>query len=303
MIPASPKKIACTSRRFFGWSPSIIRRSVLAVAFIVAAAAISDVTGAEFSRQFHAWARFEPGAWKIVRTVTETFQQPRKVISVTETKTTLDKVEDDTVTLRVEVVVRVAGKRFSAEPQLIVQGFHGERADQSATITELPPANIVIQGREIPCQVLQLTLTGTTHKTVSKIFLNKEIEPFILRRETLKTDLTGNTVLNRTTVEVTALDVPCRIAGEILNTAHATVTEVFPKGKSVTRTVMSMEVPGGVVCQTTREEDREGNLIRRSSLELVDYGLHPESRRGWLFRRHLFPRRVYSLPTPSDSEL
>ncbi|RMG00296.1 MAG: hypothetical protein D6741_07035, partial [Planctomycetota bacterium] len=115
MTQAFPQQITCSSTRSRRRRPPSIGGGWLVAFVLVCFAAMPGASAAEFSRQFHAWARFEPGAWKIVRTVTETFQQNRKVISVTETKTTLDKVDTNAVTLRVEVVVRVAGKRFSAE--------------------------------------------------------------------------------------------------------------------------------------------------------------------------------------------
>lgn len=278
-----------------------------AVVAILALTVPGLARGADIPRELHPWGRFEPGAWKLVRTVTETFQENRTLVSETETKTTLEEVGDGEVTLRVEVVVRVAGKRFSAEPQLIGQGFHGERTDQEVTITELPPDEVTIQGRTIPCEVLQLEIVGTARKTVSKIYLSRRVEPFVLRRESVKTDLEGESILGKTTVEVTAIDVPCRIripgriAAQIINTSHMTMTHEYPQGKTVTRTVMSAEIPGGVVYQTSREFDGDNNLVRCSLLELIDYGLAPTRRSGWLFQWRPLRRRGILLPTPTPS--
>ena len=46
---------------------------------------------AGISARHHAWARFQPGAWKLVRVVTESLDENGRVIgvNVTETKTSL----------------------------------------------------------------------------------------------------------------------------------------------------------------------------------------------------------------------
>jgi hypothetical protein len=41
-------------------------------------------------------------------------------------------------------------------------------------------------------------------------------------------------------------------------------------------------VPGGIVAHSSKELDADGHLIRRSTLEVVDYGLEPD--------RRIFPR-------------
>ena len=86
----------------------------------------ADETG--MTAQHHPWARFEPGAWKRVRVVTETLDEQGTVTSTstTETKTSLVRVEQNAVDLEVEVSVEVAGKRFEGQPQCIRQGFNGE---------------------------------------------------------------------------------------------------------------------------------------------------------------------------------
>ena len=44
-------------------------------------------------------------------------------VSTTETRTTLDEVTPEGVTLRVEVTMEVAGKHMATQPQIIRQGF------------------------------------------------------------------------------------------------------------------------------------------------------------------------------------
>ena len=44
------------------------------------------------------------------------------------------------------------------------------------------------------------------------------------------------------------------------------------------------EVPGGVVKNSSREVDKAGRLVRRSTLVLVDYSDDPDKDRSGLFR-------------------
>ncbi len=267
---------------------------------VVQGAAICWASPSGITRPLHPWGRFEPGAWKITRVVTETFDEQGSLVSTTETRTTLVSVSQEGVTLRVEVLLEVGGRRFDAEPQTVTQGFHGELLSQPVRITELPGADVVISGRRIPCKVQQLEVANPTGTTRTKVYYTDQVEPYILRRESVKMDPAGKNVLSETTVEVIAQDVPCKVLGAIYSSSHVKSVTKHPKGTITTLTVMSMEVPGGVICQTSKELDSQGRLLRRSSLELVDYGLEPETLRpGFFFRRYFRPRKPFRFtPTP-----
>ena len=45
------------------------------------------------------------------------------------------------------------------------------------------------------------------------------------------------------------------------------------------------EVPGGVVGNSSKETDKSGRLLRRSTLKLVDYSEDPEKDRAGIFGR------------------
>ena len=73
--------------------------------------------------EIHPWGRFHKGAWKRYRVVTESLDDNGQVVntSVTETKTSLEDVGTDSVTLRVEATMEIAGKRLPAEPKTVRQ--------------------------------------------------------------------------------------------------------------------------------------------------------------------------------------
>jgi hypothetical protein len=237
------------------------------------------------AREHHPWGRFQPGAWKLVRVTTETFEDGAAMTSLTETKTTLKAVDQEGVTLLIEVSVQVAKKRFETQPYLVKQNFFGELTDHKIQTSELDPAEVTIQGREIPCQVYQLEIRNTASQTVTKIYYSDKVEPFILRREIVKSDLETGQKLSETTVEVIATDVPCKVLGDNHNCSKVRWVQEHANGTSTTVADTSTDVPGGTVSHTMKELDAEGQMVRRSSLALVDFGYESDEKRYGLFRR------------------
>ena len=67
-------------------------------------------------REYHPWGEFQPGAWKLVRVLTETLDENGLVTgtTTTETRTTLMQADERGITLEIATTVEVAGKRFEA---------------------------------------------------------------------------------------------------------------------------------------------------------------------------------------------
>lgn len=244
------------------------------------------------TRQMHPWGRFQPGAWKLVRVVTETFGENGSTSSVSETKTTLSEVSENDVTLVVQVSLEVAGKQFDAEPQQVHQAFNGESSGSQAKVTDLGTSDVEIQGRRIPCNIQQIEVEGTAGKTVTQIYYSDTVAPYILKRQSKTTDPDGKAA-SETTVDVIALDVPCRTRDGIRVAAHIKAVQKQPKGTTTTLAVICTDVPGGILCHSLKELDQSGRMVRRSWLETIDYGLDPDDQdRGGFFHR----RRARSTP-------
>lgn len=265
---------------------SLLPSSLIVVVLLSASALPGAEAGSAIPPESHPWGRFQPGAWKQVRVITEVFDEQGRVIetSVTQARTTLQEVSEAGVSLAANVLVEIAGKRLDAEPQVVKQGFCGEPSDQAILITPLDDTSLAIEGRAIPCHVEQMESTAGRSKTMMKTFWSPTVAPYILKREIVTTDPLGNSS-SQSTIEVVALDVPCNVLGEMKSTATVKTVVSHPKGTTVTLSVTSVEVPGGVVCHTAKELDESGRLVRRSTLELVDYGLEPIGRRGGFFQR------------------
>lgn len=246
----------------------------------------------------HPWGAFRPGAWKQVCAVIETLDENGfvKNTSTSETKTTLMSVDSDGVTLEVRVVQEVAGKRFTSEPNTLRQGFHGELLCPELKVGETRPGQVVVEGRTVPCQVLQFLHTTPTSKATANVYYSTAVAPFVLRRHTVVTDLEGNKSLSETSVNVTSLSwKPHHLPG-ISNTVLVGVVKKHAKGTIITWAVTSPEVPGGVVRQFSRELDGQYRLVRRSRLELTKFDMEPEDERVGLFgrRRPARPRKSKS---------
>jgi hypothetical protein len=239
------------------------------------------------SPRCHPWGRFQPGAWQLVRVATETLDENGQVAgtSVAERQTSLMKVEEDGVTLQVDVCVEVAGKRLGAEPRTVKLGFHGERAGADLKVAEGETGYVVIERQKIPCQILQLESAGPTSKTVTKVYYSAKVAPYVLKRESATTDLNGQTTLSEVSIDVVRLNMPHQVLSECKNAAFVEGVQKHAKGTVITLAFTSTDVPGGIVWHSCKELDKDGRLIRRSTLELLNYGLKSERGRLGLFGR------------------
>lgn len=241
--------------------------------------------------QIHPWGLFEPGAWKLVRVVTENLNEQGAVAgtSVSDNKTTLIDKDDDSVTLEMKVCLEVAGKRFDGEPQIIEQGFCGEQQTAALKLKEPTNGQVVVDDRKIPCQVREIESSNANGKTVTTIYYSTTA-PYVLKRESVTTDLEGKNILSETNVSVQALEMPCKILGALRSAAYVKTVQKTPKGTIFTLAVICPEIPGGIVSNSSKELDSNGRLIRRSTLELVDFNAEPEKDRPGPIGRKRPPR-------------
>ena len=239
-------------------------------------------TGYEPGRH-DSWARFEPGAWQRVRAEAETFDEAGKpgVRSTTTTTTTLESVDARRVTLRTSAKVEMAGKEFDSPPRLIKKGYYGEMNGETATIADAGTGSITIGEQRIACHIRRATIEdhadSAPSKRVSTVYFSGRVAPFELRRETVCTDREGKKLLYRTDAKVIAINLPYQVLTELRTVSFIRTVHTSPKGKTITVEAQSPDVPGGVVAHWSREMDETGRVIRRSVLELVDYGIAESS--------------------------
>jgi hypothetical protein len=255
----------------------------------------ASAADAAISARLHPWGQFGPGAWKRVTGITETLNEEGRVVSTstTETKTTLVESDGQGVTLEIETCMEVAGKRFEAEPRTVKQGFHGELIEPGLKLDTPVGGEVQIEGRKIPCLVQRLESIVPNGKTVTKIYYSDRVAPYVLKRESVTTDPEGKE-LSSTNVEVLLLDMPLTFQGQIRNAVKIKTVHRNSTGTVVTMANVLPDVPGGVVSNTAKEIDKTGRLVRRSVLDLIGYGLEPETDRPGLFRK--YPNRRTKQP-------
>jgi hypothetical protein len=256
--------------------------------------AVGMAQDSSISPKFHPWGRFGPGTWKMVRVVTETLNEQGQVVSTstTDTKTTLVDIDRDGVTLEVEACMEVAGKRFQVEPQTVRQGFHGETIGSELKLKEPVDGQVVVEDRKIPCRVQQLTIVGPSGKTNLTVHFSTTVPPYVLKRECVVTDADGKSTVSDTNTEVTVLDMPVRVQDELRGGTYVKTVHKNLKSTVTTMAVVVSDVPGGVVSHSSKEVDKNGRLVRRSTLELVDYNSDPDKDRTGLFGRKRSNRRT-----------
>jgi len=255
--------------------------------------------GPGLSRRHHLWGQCLPGAWKLVRVVTECLDEKGAVTqsTATETKTTLVDLDDDGLTLEVRTIVQLAGKRFESEPQILKQGFRGETPNREMKIQDLGTTALSIEDQKITAYIERADALAATSKTSTTSFYSNSVAPYVLKRDSVTTDATSNVILSETSAEVVALNMPFEVFSEFLPTAHVRTVTRNASGTTWTLSVITPQVPGGVVWHTAKETDKDGRVVRRSVLKLVSYSFEPEEERVGLFGRKR-PSRIRKATPP-----
>jgi hypothetical protein len=271
-----------------------IRATLWLIGFVVAARPAAGVWAAEtqavtIPREHHAWARFTPGSWSKVRKWTEELDEQGKVksASTTETKTTLIGIDDSGCALQVEVTVEVAGKRFVAQPRQVRVGFDGGTNGARTEFRRAGEATLDLGGTAIRCAILESTLTNADTRVVSRLNYSDSVPPFILRREIVTTSADGKQILEQTTMDAVAVEMPQKVLTELLSASHVRTVQKQPNSSTFTLEVVCSDVPGGVVSHTSKDLDASGTPVRHSALELLDYGVAgpaEAARRGYTFQ-------------------
>ena len=221
----------------------------------------------------HSWARFGVGSWTLVRDFEETLDQGKvQSVNITETKTTLARADADGYTLKVEVTVEVAGRRFQADPKELTYGYNGEVNGQVLTSKELGEARVNIAGVEYSTLKRQVVFKKENLHSVSTTYYSANVSPHTLRRTTVATDPKTNQSVYRADIEVFAIEMPQRVLTETKPTSHVRKVETYLQGeRKVTIEILCDSVPGGTVAHTMKQSNRDGAIEKRSTLTLTDY--------------------------------
>lgn len=243
-------------------------------------------------KTMHPWGRFAPGAWRTLRTTTESFDPAGKFLGRSESVVTetLVGVSDGAYTIESITVLEIGGKQLRGAGERITKLLLTDETTPVVATEVLAPVELTIEDRVISCQRWQLVLGEGDQQRVATLFYNPDVAPFILRREIVHAE--GSDSVFAATTHVSRVDVPVVLAGEseeIVPGEYQAYVSLSGTLRVDRTDVTSRVVPGGLISATTTERDASGRRVRWSTCELVDYGQageEPAPRRRWrLFRR------------------
>jgi hypothetical protein len=248
-------------------------------------------------RSTHPWAQFGSGSFSLLKRTSETTDEKgRRETTVTHTRTTLLAIDEETYTLKIETIVDAGGKQIVGDPKIVRRTFDDLPAEATPTVKDVPDENsVVVEKKKLPCRVYEVSFNNEVHRTTTKTYYNSAIAPHVLQRKTSTIDAQSGNEQRYVEQKVIAFDMPCRVGNEMKSGAHVQIEETHSGGTVMTIVVLCRDVPGGVVSQTSREMDTRGNVIRRSTLELVDFGVKEEPRQATMntgYRRRWLARRA-----------
>jgi len=244
---------------------------------------------------FLEWKGFPAGAWKRVRVRRETYDAKGKLVnrSTADTTTTLLAIDGQGFTLRADVNVEVAGRRFTLQPQEIWYGFNGETKGEVVSAKLSGSDSLELNGRKVDTQVCEVVVrSGKVVRTITAHCA--DIFPDVIRKQSITVDHSGEQPkeLERVTSEVVALDLPHWTGTEVKSACLIRTVAIRPDARTVTLELHCEDVPGRVVAHWSSKWNGDGALVERSVLELVDYS-NGDATNGVRFtplRRPLFPR-------------
>jgi hypothetical protein len=108
------------------------------------------------------------------------------------------------------------------------------------------------------------------------VFYNSDVSPVVLRRRSVVRTQDGAKQTVETEQEVLALSTPRQVLKQMLPASLVRTVQKTDSASITTTAVVVPDVPGGVVSSTSQEQDAQGKLVRRTTLELVDWGAKAE---------------------------
>ena len=233
----------------------------------------------------HPWGRFLPNTWCIVQTVTIANIEGRAVQSTQTVRTTLQSVDEGSVTLQEEETIELGGRVVKKTPQTVRYDFYNEpilekSIQEGVKVRQGPPDRLMIDRKVVPCAVRIYEQQTSGGMLTTTIWYTPHVYPYVLRVEKILQsspegeNARGQVVRQSVTLvqETSALKA---LRGIRRNRAYNLQT--VEKAGNVTRITdarCSWDRPGGLLESTTREVNAQGVEIRRSVTQMTNYFSH-----------------------------
>ncbi|MDR1485909.1 MAG: hypothetical protein LBT09_13950 [Planctomycetaceae bacterium] len=223
----------------------------------------------------HSWGRFAPSSWRRMQTTIWTINAGRRISNVSETKTVLSSVDDESVTLLEIAATGTNTETDGAKPVKKYFDFYNIALGEGMKITNAEPMKIVIDGRILPCErrIYEQTTPTVTRKIT--VWYSTQIYPYVMRIERTVKNIPNTAepeikILSQSTFEVTDSS-----AFRLLTSKQGTYrTKIIKRSgdvTTVTDSYCSLHVPGGLIRENTQEFDGAGNMIRSIETRLLNY--------------------------------
>ncbi len=237
----------------------------------------------QLAAEQHKWARLQPGAWREIQTVTETFDESGQVVSrnVTTQKEVLQTVAEGKYVLLVQATVDLGGKRIVGEEKSIALRLETDGAGLITDSRRLKDQTLQLVMRDVECQVFELHYQDNTRKLTDRVLYDPLQFPFILRRETTNDNDPADgsnkgsgegSAKTLQLIEVVAQAVPYRLGDQLLNCSCLRTTRHRAKGETLRLAFSNINVPGWEVVVWSTDFDIEGRRDRWSVTTLLGFG-------------------------------
>ena len=230
--------------------------------------------------EHHPWARFQPGAWRELQTVTETFDEARKIVSrnVTTQKEMLQTITADKYVLKVQATVDLGGKRIVGDWKIRTLQLATDGAGPIADSRRIEDQTLRMAGREVVCQVFEIRYRDGAQNLIDRVYYDPQHFPFVLLRETFND--TGQAEDGQKDmgeaeqrIDVTAQEFPYPIGEQLFACSSLRTLRHRPKGDTRRSAFINKTVPGGEVAVWSSDFDAEGShVLRWSVTTLLAFG-------------------------------
>ncbi|MCL2347744.1 MAG: hypothetical protein FWC50_05715 [Planctomycetaceae bacterium] len=235
-----------------------------------------DIRTNPLTKREHPWGTFSPGSWVVRRTMNRSYAGGNILSNVTDTKLTLESVEDNRITLRQESNIGIANRKITQEPQLLCYDFYQQPISNDVTLELFAPQTVTISRRPIVCQVCRYTQVTPEYRKTTTLWYSNQVMPYLLRSEEIRTSVPSEQhpkeeVLSHTVMIVTETS-GLRLFRNLLSGDYKTQTVKKSASTTiVTDATCSTNIPGGLLREIAVESDQTGNVISQVDTSVINY--------------------------------
>ena len=228
-----------------------------------------------FGFEMSPWGGFKPGSWRRTRTTATTLDGTKSMKSITETKTTFLRIENNSIVLKQEKTIKMGALNHVTPPEEIRLDFFGAPIQEGQTQQELQPSSVVIARKVIPCLLCRIEKLGDRRQDSTVVWYSSSVAPYLLQKEARSYELDAADPSKRNLVSFSQTTISRTSAHLLIGNAFATYRSetTTQKGGYNSRTTVlhSLRIPGHIIKETTSEKDTAGKILYQSETILLDY--------------------------------